>query len=99
MNQLSESLFGTKVLPMYQAPSKYTGELFGAEYLYAQSGQEFNPDLDEEVDKGLDGVEDEGFEDGGTIASLEEEESMTMAPPSDKKDSDEEQVNKMSMYE
>ena len=98
MNQLSESLFGTKVLPMYQAPSKYTGELFGAEYLYAQSGQELNPDLDEEVDKGLDGVEDEGFEDG-TIASLEEEESMTMAPPSDKEDSDEEQVNKMSMYE
>ena len=77
MNQLSESLFGTKVLPMYQALSKYTGELFGAEYLYAQSGQEFNPDLDEEVEKGLDGVEDEGFEDG-TIASLEEEESMTL---------------------
>ena len=39
INELSEDVHGTKVFPLFQPPSTYTGELFGVEYLFAQSGQ------------------------------------------------------------
>ena len=58
VNALSEAVHGRKVFPLYSSPSVYTGELFGVEYLYQQSG---TPLLakDEDVDSHID----EGFED------------------------------------
>ena len=44
------------MFPHHQPPSAYTGELFGVEYLYAQSGPRFSPteeELDEETDEGF----------------------------------------------
>ena len=38
VNELSEEVMGTKVFPLFQPPPAYTGELFGVEYLLAQSG-------------------------------------------------------------
>ncbi len=95
---MHENLFGTNLLPMYQAPSKYTGEAFGAEYLYAQSGEVFKPDLDNDVEDGIDGVEDEGYDDGTLSAGLSED-SLTLAHPSDSdhdNDDDEEEKEEVS---
>ena len=59
MNSLSEKLFNKKVLPYHQAPARYSGELFGIQYLYNQSSPEFSPECDEgdedddDIDEGL----------------------------------------------
>ena len=37
MNELSQRLFGEKILQYHQSPSQPTGELFGVEYLRGQS--------------------------------------------------------------
>ena len=64
VSKLSQDLMGLSLLPTDRPPAKYSGELFGVEYLYTQSGDVFQPNLDTEVEKGLDGVEDEGFQEG-----------------------------------
>lgn len=86
---LSQSINGRDILPLYQPPAKYTGELFGVEYLYNQCGTTFSP-TDEEIDTQID----EGFEDIGDeydhIASLEVDDGdPTLAPPLDESDSSE----------
>ena len=55
INSLSENVLGRPVLSTHTAPHKYSGELFGVQYLYAQSGDELPTMVDEEVER------DEGF--------------------------------------
>ena len=67
MNELSSSILGKEVLPNYQPLAECTGELFGVEYLYTQSGMTFQPisehDLASEIDEGFsEGVELTEFE-------------------------------------
>ena len=55
VNQLSESIFGKTVFSHYQPPSEYTGEQFGVQYLYQQTGRSFNTtedQLDSQIDEG-----------------------------------------------
>ena len=63
INDLSNQLYGEKLLPYHKPPAKYTGELFGIQYLYQQSlpelphTDELSNDADledeDEVDEGL----------------------------------------------
>ena len=41
------------------SPHKYSGELFGVQYLYAQSGEELPSMMDKEVDEGFIEEQDE----------------------------------------
>ena len=62
-NDLSNQLYGEKLLPYHKPPAKYIGELFGIQYLYQQSIPELphtdklsnDADLEDEdkVDEGL----------------------------------------------
>ena len=55
VNALSQSILEKPVFPNYRPPAKYTGELFGVEYLYHQSGITFDPgdDLNAQIDEGF----------------------------------------------
>ena len=57
INALSQSVQLDPVFPHHQPPSAYTGELFGVEYLFDQSGGSFCPTEDE-----VDNLIDEGFD-------------------------------------
>ena len=49
------------MLPLYRPPSKYTGELFGVEYLFRQSGIVLNTqgdELDKQIDEGFEDIDD-----------------------------------------
>lgn len=63
VNELSSIIVGKKVLPNFQSPAEYTGELFGVEYLYAQSGATFMPttdaDLVSDIDEGFGDIDEE----------------------------------------
>ena len=53
---------GKKVLPNFQPSAECTGELFGVEYLYAQSGVTFIPseeDLLTDIDEGFGDIDEE----------------------------------------
>ena len=62
ISSVSEQLYGEKFLPYHQSPARYTGELFGMQYLYQQNNPEI-PHTDElcsiegededEIDEGL----------------------------------------------
>ncbi|KAJ8359637.1 hypothetical protein SKAU_G00161620 [Synaphobranchus kaupii] len=64
VNSLGEAVLGRKIVP-YTAPSKYTGELIGLEYLYNQTGevlQDYAAAIQElETATVADVEEDEGF--------------------------------------
>ena len=87
VNSLSETMHGKKILPSYQPPAQYTGELFGVEYLYWQSGM---PLITEDLE--IAGKSDEGFEDykdddddfleQPQIPAENGEDIFTVAPPS-----------------
>ncbi|RXN37609.1 hypothetical protein ROHU_001892 [Labeo rohita] len=71
VNNLSVKVLGRKLVPSFQPPAVYTGELIGIDYLYRQTGralQDVQPDS-EETEQMLEDVgteeelEDEGFED------------------------------------
>ncbi|KAJ8340737.1 hypothetical protein SKAU_G00353700 [Synaphobranchus kaupii] len=82
VNTYSVKVLGRKLVPTFQPPNVYTGELIGIDYLYRQTGramQDVHPDS-EETDEMLEDVgteeelEDEGFEDAGldpTIGELD----------------------------
>lgn len=89
VNELSSTILGKKVLPNLQPSAVYTGELFGVEYLLAQSGMTFKPTSDEDLAKEID----EGF---GDIDSEEEiadpeahDDDITVALPPDSESEDE----------
>ena len=87
VNSLSQCLHGREMLPLYQPPSKYTGEIFGVEYLFRQSGIVLNTqgeELDKQIDEGFEDIDDhEDFvytappdtEDNNTAACLLESDS------------------------
>ncbi|KAL1246953.1 hypothetical protein QQF64_034540 [Cirrhinus molitorella] len=73
VNNYSVKVLGRKLVPSFQPPTVYTGELIGIDYLYRQTGralQDVQPDS-EETEQMLEDVgteeelEDEGFEDSG----------------------------------
>ena len=81
VDQISQRIFKKSILPDYRPPASYSGELFGVGYLYSQSGEKFTPDLNEDVENGLNDVdEDNSFPDGTNDLS---EAEGTLAPPSD----------------
>ena len=45
MNSLSQAVHGKKVFPNSQPPAEHTKELFGVEYLHAQSGMNLSPTM------------------------------------------------------
>ena len=62
LNSISQSLHGKDMLPLFQPPSKYTGELFGVEYLFNQSGDVLTThgeELDREIDERFEDVTDD----------------------------------------
>ncbi|TKS65405.1 hypothetical protein D9C73_027938 [Collichthys lucidus] len=79
VNALSVKVFGRHIVPSFQPPAVYTGELLGIDYLYSQTGkalQDVHPDS-EETEALLEDVgteeelEDEGFEDSGLDPTVE----------------------------
>ena len=76
-NSLSQGVFGSKLTPLHQPPSKYTGEAIGVQYLYNQSGLTLCTDplqLHNKIDEGVDEVKlDPGHEDG-----MEEERQVEL---------------------
>ncbi|XP_053276425.1 uncharacterized protein LOC128438075 [Pleuronectes platessa] len=80
VNTNSVKVLGWKVVPSFQPPAVYTGELIGIDYLYRQTGrplQDVHPDS-EETDQMLEDVcpeeqlEDEGFEDALLDPTIEQ---------------------------
>ena len=63
MNVLTREVFFHDALPFYQPPVQYTGEKFGVEYLYHQSGVQLSlpskQDEQEEEDITDEGIGDE----------------------------------------
>jgi len=66
MYSLSKDILGSTIDPLYHPPSTYTGELFGIEYLYFESGKTVQEVLS--VD-GIDVKIEEGMEDEEIIPS------------------------------
>lgn len=67
VNRLGHSVLGRELYPNFRGPNKYTGELIGVEYLYAQTGKTLQniPEQHEEAETPMDAPdaddEDEGF--------------------------------------
>lgn len=56
-NAVSQAVHRKDTFPLYQPPERYTGELFGIEYLFEQNGKSLQLDDDQlakEVDEGID---------------------------------------------
>ncbi|KAK0156124.1 hypothetical protein N1851_000589 [Merluccius polli] len=79
VNTLSLKVFGRHLVPPFQPPAVYTGELLGIDYLYSQTGQalqDVHPDS-EETEALLEDVgteeelEDEGFEESWLDPTVE----------------------------
>ena len=67
VNQLSESLLGTRLLPYHHVPSQHNAiEYFGVEYFYIQAGRQFVYTTSPADDEMLDEL-DEGFVDESMI--------------------------------
>ena len=88
MNDLSVTILGKKVFPNYRPLPKYTGELFGVEYLFQQSGMTFKPDVDEEVDEGFGDSDQELI--SGFDFNLADADDETVALPMDDSASEDE---------
>ena len=97
LNALSEAVYGESVFPDFRPPARYTGELFGVAYLYAQSGDDFQPaDLDAAIDEGFEDFEPTLAEDTPSLV----DQDMTVPPlevdsgeSSDDEDEDEVEVS------
>ena len=63
MNALTQELFGHDELPHHQPPVQYTGEKFGVEYLYEQSGLQLSLPSKQEEEQEEEDTVDEGIED------------------------------------
>ena len=94
VNQLSESLLGTRLLPYHHAPTQHNhGEFFGVEYLYVQAGLPFSytpVSSDDEIEM------DEGFVDQSMTASSISEDVLTVgagAPGEEEEDTETETEN------
>lgn len=79
-------MLGRKTLTHHSHVSEYTGELFGAEYLYSQTGYALSPkgeELDKEIDEGFDDMSEEDSSDSPSPTLTASEADMTIAPPDD----------------
>ena len=76
-------MHGTTPLPLAPTPSSYSGELFGVEYLYNQTGQRVldSDNIEERIDEGFGDVEEEEEEEKHQVAT--EAELGTVASPDD----------------
>ena len=80
INSLSQSVLGRKEMSCHFRVSKYTGELFGAEYLYSQSGYTLSPkedELDKEINEGFGDMSEEDTASPSLMASVSD---VTVAP-------------------
>ena len=85
VNALSQSVHGTSVFPQYRPPAKYTGELYGVEYLYHQTGLVFEPtNLDTEIDEGFGELEEDDY----LPVTVNVDDPTAVAPPTDESDGD-----------
>ncbi|CAM4560459.1 unnamed protein product [Leuciscus chuanchicus] len=90
INTNSLNVFGEKLVPTFQPPAQYTGELIGVDYLLSQTGQPLQSmDTDnEQTDQLLEEVnvdeQDEGFEEDinedPTVSFLLEDEANCNPP-------------------
>ena len=97
VNALSQSIHGKAAFPLYNPPSQYTGELFGVEYLYDQAGFQLyttEENLDKDIDEGFEDVEDEDAPIGSIPPFLDDPESVSIAPPEESDNEEEEEVLK-----
>ena len=85
-------MLGNTILSGFHPPAKYSNELFGVEYLYSQTGDTFTPDVDKEVETGIEGLsqQDEGFFE----SSLDTD---TCALPSDDNEEDDDQEEEVRL--
>ena len=98
LNQLNQSILREVVFSRYQPPSRYTGEQFGVQYLYHQSGRSFTTTGDElnvQTDEGFTDVED--IDQPAITTPLDHDEDLiTVAPPVNPDSDEEEEV--MNIY-
>ena len=76
---------GKKMSTCHFQVSEYTGELFGVEYLYSQSGYTLSPkeeELDKEIDEGFGGINEEATA-SPPILMTPESDIITFTPPDD----------------
>ena len=102
VNALSQTIHQQEVLPLYRPPGPYTGELFGVEYLYQQSGYHFVKDednLDSQIDEGFEDYEDSPLDQlaAATIAAAQEDPSIVAPSESDSDDDDEEEEEEVRL--
>ena len=102
MNALSQTIHQQAVFPLYRPPGAYTGELFGVEYLYQQSGYHFvkeEDDLDSQIDEGFEDYEDSPLDQlaAATIAAAQEDPSIVAPSESDSDDDDEEEEEEVRL--
>ena len=73
------------LLPSYQPLAQYTGEFFGVEYLYRQSGDELitgDMDVAAQIDEGFEEFREEVEDLPVHIPADAVENPLTVAPPS-----------------
>jgi len=88
VNQLSEEILGSKLLPYHHAPTEHTEEAFGVEYLYRQAGKKFSFTEDStSMDDVTDEI-DEGFVDESMVASSISEDMLTVGAGAAEEDED-----------
>ena len=82
VTSLSESLGMPAVFPNYRPPARYTGELMGVEYLFAQTDSVLPSgiQLDKDIDEGLRDLDDQLSADTPPLPLLDEE-LLTVATP------------------
>ena len=89
------SVHGKKVFPSYQPCAEYSGELYGVEYLYSQSGTNFRPkeeDLDTQIDEGFGDVEEALPDRYGYDLHTAASDDVTVGPLTDTESEDEDEV-------
>ena len=88
MNQFNQSVLGEVIFSRYQPPLSYTGEQFGVQYLYHQTGRSFTSTGDQ-----LDVQIDEGFADVDNMdqpSLVDQDENLIIVAPPNDPESDEE---------
>ena len=100
VNTLSLAIHRKAVFPLYTPPSRYTGELFGVEYLYDQAGLQMCPTeetIDKDIDEGFEDAEEDEFPSGVFPAFFDDVDDMTVASPEESDEDEEEEVCKTNV--
>ena len=91
---MSQAICGKEIIHNFQPPAPYTGELFGAEYLYQQSNLSLAPTTEDELNTQ---IEDEGFDEteecsGSPNYNCEDVDSLVAPMESESEEDDSEEV-------